>query len=148
MDKHRPALYSNVNNAAVRRTREIHGRGKTVAKAPAKKTAAAKVPEKLTSASMIGYLAEKNGLARKEVKQVLEDLFEVVGTGVMRGERVAIGKIGKMFIRVRPARSARPGRNPLTGEEITIAAKPATKVPRFTFSKTFKESALKAKVKK
>ena len=89
-----------------------NGRGKTVAKAPAKKAAAVKAPEKLTSASMIGYLAEKNGLARKDVKQVLEDLFEIVGTGVMRGERVALGKIGKMFIRIRPARAARIGRNP------------------------------------
>ena len=71
-----------------------------------------KVPEKLTGASMIGYLAEKNGLARKDVKQVMEDLFEVVGTGVMRGERVALGKIGKMFIRVRPARGARTGTQP------------------------------------
>ena len=71
-----------------------------------------------------------------------------VATGVMRGERVAIGKMGKMFIRVRPARAARMGRNPLNGQEIKIPAKPATKVPRFTFSKTFKELALKAKVKK
>jgi hypothetical protein len=39
----------------------------------------------------------------KEVKQVLEDLLEVVGAGVMRGERVALGEIGRMFIRVRPA---------------------------------------------
>jgi nucleoid DNA-binding protein len=119
-----------------------------VAKAPVKKTTAAKVPDKLTGASIIGYLAEKNGIARKEAKQVLEDLFDMIGQGVMRGERVALGKIGKMFIRVRPARGPRTGRNPLTGQEITIAAKPATKVPRFTFSKTFKESALKAKVKK
>jgi integration host factor subunit alpha len=119
----------------------------TVAKAPAKKTVA-KVPDKLTSASMIGYLAEKNGVARKDVKQLLEDMYELLGTGVMRGERVALGKIGKMFIRVRPARAAHPGRNPLTGQEIMIPAKPATKVPRFTFSKTFKEAALKAKVKK
>jgi DNA-binding protein HU-beta len=121
-----------------------------VAKAPAKKVAvkAVKAPDKLTGAAMIGYLAEKSGLARKDVKQVLEDLFEVVGTGVMRGERVALGKIGKMFIRVRPARASRTGRNPLTGQEITIPAKPATKVPRFTFSKTFKEAALKAKAKK
>jgi nucleoid DNA-binding protein len=118
-----------------------------VAKAPVKKTAA-KVPDKLTGASMVGYLAEKNGLVRKDVKQVLEDLFELVEEGVMRGERVAIGKIGKMFIRVRPARPARQGRNPATGQEITIPAKPATRVPRFTFSKTFKEAALKAKVKK
>ena len=28
---------------------------------------------------MIGYLAEKNGLPRKDVKQVLEDLYEIVG---------------------------------------------------------------------
>jgi nucleoid DNA-binding protein len=118
-----------------------------VAKAPAKKTTV-KAPDKLTSASLIGYLAEKNGLARKDAKQLLEDLLELIGTGVMRGERVALGKIGKMFIRVRPARGARTGRNPLTGQEITIPAKPATKVPRFTFSKTFKEAALKAKVKK
>ena len=118
-----------------------------MAKASVKK-AVVKVPEKLTSASMVGYLADRNGLARKEAKQVMEDLFALVGTGVMRGERVAMGKIGKMFIRVRPARAARMGRNPLTGQELAIAAKPATKVPRFTFSKTFKEAALKAKTKK
>jgi nucleoid DNA-binding protein len=61
---------------------------------------------------------------------------------------VALGKIGRMFIRVRPARAAHMGRNPLSGQEIEIPAKPATKVPRFTFSKTFKEAALKAKAKK
>ena len=118
-----------------------------MAKAPAKKTAA-KVPDKLTGSSVIGYLAEKNGLGRKDIKQVMEDLFDLVGQGVMRGERVALGKIGKMFVRVRPARAAHPGRNPLTGQEIMIPAKPATKVPRFTFSKTFKELALKARTKK
>src|SRR5208337_2915162 len=119
----------------------------TVAKAAARR-APTKAPDKLTSASMIEYLAEKNGLVRKNVKQVLEDLFEVIGAGVMRGERVALGKMGKMFIRVRPARAAHMGRNPLTGQQIKIPAKPATKVPRFTFSKTFKEAALKAKTKK
>jgi integration host factor subunit alpha len=118
-----------------------------VAKAPAKK-AIVKMPDKLTSASIIGYLSDKGGMARKDAKQVMEDLFELISTGVMRGERVALGKIGKMFVRRRPARDAHPGRNPTTGETIMIAAKPESKVPRFTFSKTFKEAALKAKVKK
>jgi nucleoid DNA-binding protein len=118
-----------------------------MAKAPVKKTVT-KVPDKLTGASVVGYLAEKSGLARKDVKLLVEDLYELISQGVMRGERVAVGKIGKMFIRVRPARPAHPGRNPATGLEIMIPAKPATKVPRFTFSKTFKEAALKAKVKK
>ena len=119
-----------------------------MAKTPAVKKTSPKMPDKLTGASMIGYLSEKNGLARKEAKEVMEDIFECVATGVMRGERVALGKMGKMFIRVRPARAARIGRNPLNGQEIKIKAKPATKVPRFTFSKSFRELALKAKVKK
>ncbi len=112
-----------------------------MAKAQVKKTAAVKVPEKLTGSSVVG-------LARKDAKVVVEELFDLVAVGVMRGERVAIGKIGKMFVRMRPARPARQGRNPLTGEMITISAKPATRVPKFTFSKTFKEAALKAKLKK
>jgi nucleoid DNA-binding protein len=119
-----------------------------VAKTQVKKAAPAKVPDKLTGSSVVGYLAAKSGLARKDIKAVVEELYELIGVGVMRGERVAIGKIGKMFVRVRPARPARQGRNPLTGEMIQIAAKPATRVPKFTFSKTFKEAALKAKVKK
>ena len=49
-----------------------------MAKTPVKKAAPPKVPDKLTGASMIGYLAEKNRLARKEAKQVMEDLFELV----------------------------------------------------------------------
>jgi nucleoid DNA-binding protein len=118
-----------------------------MAKTAAKK-ATNRVPDKITSASLIDYLAAKNGLVRKNVKQILEDLFEVIGAGVMRGERVGLGKMGKMFIRVRPARAAHMGRNPLTGQQIKIPAKPATKVPRFTFSKTFKEAALKARAKK
>jgi DNA-binding protein HU-beta len=118
-----------------------------VAKKQEKKTVV-KMPDKLTGSSIVGYLADKSGLSRKDVKQVVEDLFELIAAGVMNGERVAIGKMGKAFIRVRPARKARQGRNPLTGETITIGAKPATKVPRFTFSKAFKEASQKAKVKK
>jgi len=119
-----------------------------VAKAQVKKAVAVKAPDKLTGSSVIGYLAAKSGMARKDAKAVVEELYDLVALGVMRGERVPLGKIGKMFVRMRPARPARQGRNPLTGEMITISAKPATRVPKFTFSKTFKEAALKAKVKK
>jgi nucleoid DNA-binding protein len=122
--------------------------GRTVAKAQVKKAVAVKAPDKLTGSSVIGYLAAKSGMARKDAKAVVEELYDLVALGVMRGERVPLGKIGKMFVRMRPARPARQGRNPLTGEMITISAKPATRVPKFTFSKTFKEAALKAKVKK
>ena len=75
-----------------------------MAKAQVKKTAAVKVPDKLTGSSVVGYLAAKCGLARKDTKVLVEELFDLVAVGVMRGERVALGKIGKMFVRMRPAR--------------------------------------------
>ncbi len=39
-------------------------------------------------------------------------------------------------------------RKDTNGQEVKIPAKPAMKVPRFTFSKTFKEMAKKARVGK
>ncbi len=107
-----------------------------------------KLPEKFTSTSMSGYIAEKHELSKKQAKEILEDVFDVIHNGVMKGERVPIGKLGKVHVRVRPATKARMGRNPATGEEIKIPAKKATKVPKFTFTKTFKEEVVKAKVKK
>ena len=45
------------------------------------------------------------------------------GLGVKKGDRVPLGGIGKMYYRVRPARKARKGRNPRTGEEMPVPAK-------------------------
>ena len=124
-----------------------------MAKSTAKKTntnkkAKVQIPEKFTATSISNYLSEKHDLPKKQAKEILEDLFDVINAGVLKGERVPIGKMGKVFVRIKPATKARLGRNPLTGEEITIPAKKATKVPKFTFTKNFKEEALKAKVKK
>jgi nucleoid DNA-binding protein len=112
------------------------------------KNTAPKVPEKVTSSSMAQHIAEKHQLPKKQAKEIIEDLFTLIHAGVMKGDRVPVGKFGKIHIRVRPATKARKGRNPLTGEEMTIPAKKATKVPKFTFAKTFKEEAVKAKVVK
>jgi nucleoid DNA-binding protein len=39
---------------------------------------------------------------------------------------VRIGGLMQLTVRVKPPQKARQGRNPATGEEITIAAKPAS----------------------
>ncbi len=120
---------------------------------PASKTAAitkekkVALPESFTLNSMSNYLAEAKGFSKKEAKELLETVMDLIEAGVLQGERVPLGKIGKMHAKVKPATKARKGRNPITGEEITIAAKKATKVPKFTFSKGFKEEVLKAKIK-
>ena len=41
-------------------------------------------------------------------------------------ETVWIGGMVQLAVRVKPAQKQRKGRNPATGEEITIAAKPAS----------------------
>ena len=106
-----------------------------------------KYPEKFSASSIIQYVAEKNNLSKKQAKEIIEDLYDVVNEGAMNGNRVPMGSFGKLYIRVKPATKARTGRNPITGEEITIPAKKATKVPKFVFSKAYKENALKAKIK-
>ena len=41
-------------------------------------------------------------------------------------EKIRIGGLVQLTVRVKPARKKRQGHNPATGEEITIAAKPAS----------------------
>jgi len=113
-------------------------------KAKEKKVA---LPQSFTASSMAAYLSEARGLSKKDAKEILEAVFELFEAGVLQGQRVPVGKIGKLYAKVKPATKARKGRNPITGEEMTIPAKKATKVPKFAFTKGFKEEVLKAKIK-
>ena len=99
------------------------------------------IPDQFTMRSMIAYLAAKNGMTQKETKQLIDDYLSTIETGVLLDEKVPLGRLGKMHLRLRPAQKARLGRNPATGEEITIAAKPKMYVPAFSFSSTLKEKA-------
>lgn len=103
-------------------------------------------PEKFTAQTILRYLAEKHEMPRSKAQEIIDDIFDVINTGVIKGARVPVGKFGKLFIKLKPATKERLGRNPLTGAEITIAAKAATKVPKFTFSKSYKQEALKAAI--
>ena len=119
-----------------------------MAKTTTKKSVKAKYPEKYTVTAIIDYLSKMHEIPKKKTKEIVESLFDVINAGVMRGERVAVGKFGNLYVRIKPRQKARKGRNPQTGEEITIAAKPASKVPKFNFSRNFKETARKAKLQK
>ncbi len=97
-------------------------------------------PEKYTANSIVDYVATKNALSKKDAKQILEDLYAVISAGMQKGARVPVGFFGKMFVKIRPAAPARKGRNPLTGEEIMLKARPKMNVPKFSFAKAFKET--------
>jgi len=80
----------------------------------------------LTQSQLLTEVADRAGLSKSETKSVLDALEEVVLDQLADAEKVKIGGVVQLDVRVRPATEARPGRNPATGEEITIAAKPAS----------------------
>jgi DNA-binding protein HU-beta len=80
----------------------------------------------LTQTQLADAVAERAGISRNEAKNVLTALEEVVLGEIGNAEKVKIGNLVQLTVRLKPATKARQGRNPATGEEITIAAKPAS----------------------
>lgn len=96
-------------------------------------------PKDFTRDGIVNYLSEKYNLSRRVTGDLYSDLFDAVAKGVVQGNRLRLGNLGNIYSRVRPATSQRKGRNPSTGEEITIEGKPEMNIPRMSFFKGFKE---------
>lgn len=99
------------------------------------------VPDHFTSKSMARYIAKRHDLTGAVVQDILDDFSYLIETGMLLGESVPLGKIGRLSLKKRDAQKARIVRHPETGEEITVKSKPATSVPRISFSKHIKEKA-------
>jgi DNA-binding protein HU-beta len=80
----------------------------------------------LTQSQLANEVAERAGLSKADAKAALAALEEVVLDELADAEKVRIGGVVQLVVRVKEATKARPGRNPATGEEITISAKPAS----------------------
>ena len=80
----------------------------------------------LTQTQLADEVAQRSGMSRADAKRMLTALDEVVIDQIADAEKVKIGTVVQLEVRMRPATKERPGRNPATGEEITIAAKPAS----------------------
>ena len=84
----------------------------------------------LTQTQLADAVAERADLSRTDAKRALTALEEVVLDEISNAEKVKVGNIVQLTVRLKPATKARKGRNPATGEEITIAPKPASVVVR------------------
>lgn len=104
------------------------------------------VPDRFTMKSIVNYIAKKNNLTNKKSKQIIEDYLYMIESGMLLNERVSLGRVGKMFLKVRPAQKARVIKNPATGEDMTVNAKPEMYVPKISFSKAIKEKAENVKI--
>ena len=80
----------------------------------------------LTQTQLASEVAERSGLTKSDAKAALTALEEVVLEELGNAEKVRIGGVVQLTVRVKEATKSRKGRNPATGEEITISAKPAS----------------------
>jgi DNA-binding protein HU-beta len=88
---------------------------------------------------LLKTVSEKTGMAKKEVETVYEHFIHTIAESVKKGEKVALSGFGNFQQRVRKGRKAGMARNPFTGEQIKVAARPAMKLPKFAPAKQFKE---------
>ena len=118
------------------------GNGKHAAPKTAKKLPLIKDP--MSKGTMIKAITEVTCLAKKEVVAVLDCLGQVIEKHVKTGGPGIFVMPGLMKISVvkKPARPARKGVNPFTGEEIMIKAKPAYKAVKIKALKKLKSMVI------
>jgi nucleoid DNA-binding protein len=80
----------------------------------------------VTKSELIRDIADGTGLSRADVMSVFDSLDEIVPYYLEEVHRVRIGNLVQLEVKVSPAKKARMGRNPATGEEIEIPKKPAS----------------------
>ena len=91
----------------------------------------------MTKSQIMSALADRTGLQKKEVQQVVEELVDLACKEAKNGFKIP--DLGKLELK---NRKARMGRNPQTGEPIHI---PAKTVLKFRIAKAAKDKVLGAK---
>jgi len=74
----------------------------------------------------VSAVADRAELSTNDAKRTLTALDDIVLEELGNAQKVRIVGLVQLTVRVKPAQKARKGRNPATGEEITIAPKPAS----------------------
>jgi len=119
---------------------------KKSAKKPARK-AAPKAPQSirsvLTKSALVAHLADAAKVAAKDVRALLTALEETIHASISKkGPRTfVLPGLLKITVTNVPAKKARKGINPFTGEPATFKAKPATVRVKVRPMKKLKDAA-------
>ena len=87
----------------------------------------------MTKKDLIEVVGKNANLTNKASRCAVHTTLNAIRDSLKRGEKVVLTGFGTFSVR---SRKARVGRNPKTGERITLAAR---KAPGFTPGKTFKK---------
>jgi DNA-binding protein HU-beta len=80
----------------------------------------------LTQTQFASAVADRAEISRAEAKRLMGVIEEIALEELGNAQKVRIAGLVQLTVRVKPAQKKRKGRNPATGEEITIAAKPSS----------------------
>ena len=92
----------------------------------------------LTKAQLADALFDQLGLNKREAKDFIDAFFEIVSAELVQGKSVKISGFGNFEVH---NKSARPGRNPKTGQSVDIAAR---RVVTFRASGSLRQQITKA----
>jgi DNA-binding protein HU-beta len=87
-----------------------------------------------TKAEFVDKVAAKSGLSKKDAGAAVDAVIGSIEESLRSGDEVSFTGFGKFHV---ANRGAREGRNPRTGETMTIAA---SRVPRFTAGSGLKKA--------
>ena len=96
----------------------------------------------MNKAEIIDMVAGDHELSKMKAKEIVEQVFGVIGTTLKKEGRFAFADLGTFTV---TERAARKGRNPATGEAIKIKA---SKSVRFKPAPALKTQIAKVKVDK
>ena len=88
----------------------------------------------MNKTEFINAVAEKEGIEKKCAEKAVNAVFATIAQELAKGEKIQLVGFGKFEIR---ERAEKQGRNPRTGETMTV---PASKVPAFKAGKALKDA--------
>ncbi len=88
----------------------------------------------MNKADLVVAIAAKTGLKKADAEKAVKAFSDIVTEELIKGEKVQLVGFGTFEVSERPARE---GRNPQTGETMTISA---SKAPKFKAGKALKDA--------
>ena len=74
----------------------------------------------ITKDSLVEMVHNEIGLNKREAKELIESFFEQIKKSLEEGDDIKLSGFGNFNLR---DKAPRPGRNPKTGEEVTISSR-------------------------
>jgi len=87
----------------------------------------------MNKTELVAAIAQETQLSKKDAEAAVKAFIDVVAGELKKGEKVQLVGFGTFEV---SERAAREGRNPQTGETMTIAA---SKAPKFKAGKALKD---------